>query len=111
MCYATKRHTWALSGCTILFLVFALVGAGCGDPVSNCGNGLIDGTEEGIVRGIYRYRPAGCEGEAGRVRLLGSGTILNETIKARELLRETCDMDADIWSVTSYKDEPQDFHR
>jgi hypothetical protein len=40
------RHTSALSGCTILLLAFGFVGAGCGDPVSNCGNGLIEGTEE-----------------------------------------------------------------
>ncbi len=60
-----------------------------------------EGARDGILKGMHRVADA--EGTGKRVRLLGSGTILNETIKARELLRETCDMDADIWSVTSYK--------
>ena len=60
-----------------------------------------EGARDGILKGMHRVADA--EGTGKRVRLMGSGTILNETIRARELLRETCDLDADIWSVTSYK--------
>ena len=41
-----KRQRWAPGSYAILFVAFALAGAGCGDSVSNCGNGLIEGTEE-----------------------------------------------------------------
>jgi pyruvate dehydrogenase E1 component len=34
---------------------------------------------------------------------LGSGAILNETLKARKLLEEQFDVAAEVWSVTSYK--------
>jgi pyruvate dehydrogenase E1 component len=34
---------------------------------------------------------------------LGSGSILNEAIKAAKLLEDKYDVSADVWSVTSYK--------
>ncbi|MBL7076596.1 MAG: pyruvate dehydrogenase (acetyl-transferring), homodimeric type [Kiritimatiellae bacterium] len=65
-----------------------------------------DGAREGILKGMHRV--AAAEGKGNRVRLLGSGTILNETIKARDLLAETAGIDADIYSVTSYKELQRD---
>jgi hypothetical protein len=44
-CVIKRQHRWALGSC-VLLVAFALVGAGCGDSVDNCGNGLIEGTEE-----------------------------------------------------------------
>jgi len=38
------------------------------------------------------------------VRLLGSGTILNEVIKAANLLAENYGVASDVFSVTSYKE-------
>lgn len=38
-----------------------------------------------------------------RVQLLGSGTILNEVIKAAEMLERDYGIAADVWSATSYK--------
>ena len=60
-----------------------------------------DGVEEGILRGIYLFR----KGEEGRrrVTLLGSGPILNEVLRAQELLQERFDVAADVYSVTSYQ--------
>ncbi|MDH3646226.1 MAG: pyruvate dehydrogenase (acetyl-transferring), homodimeric type [Gammaproteobacteria bacterium] len=59
-----------------------------------------EGTEEGILRGLYRFR----EGGQGKVRaqLLGSGTILREVIAAADLLEAHFDVPADVWSVTSF---------
>ena len=54
---------------------------------------------EGIVRGMYRLRPVG---GTAQVRLLGSGALLREAIAAADLLREDWDIDAEVWSVTSY---------
>ena len=60
-----------------------------------------EGVEEGILRGIYLFR----KGEEGRrrVTLLGSGPILNEVLRAQELLQERFDVAADVYSVTSYQ--------
>ena len=38
-----------------------------------------------------------------KAHLLGSGSILNETLKAQEILEKDYDVSADVWSVTSYK--------
>ena len=62
------------------------------------------GGEEGIMRGMYRlaYAPA------ARVQLLGSGTILREVIAAAEMLKRDFEIDADVWSVTSYPELRRD---
>jgi pyruvate dehydrogenase E1 component len=66
-----------------------------------------EGVEEGILRGIYKYAgPAvgAAEKKANRVSLLGSGTILNEALKAKAILEERFEVPADVYSVTSYKE-------
>ncbi|MCL4455279.1 MAG: pyruvate dehydrogenase (acetyl-transferring), homodimeric type [Deinococcus sp.] len=57
---------------------------------------------EGVLKGMYLLRKSGLKKPKGRVQLLGSGTILNEVVKAAALL-EGYGVAADIWSVTSYK--------
>ena len=59
-----------------------------------------DGIREGILRGIYKYRAA-ADGEAA-VQLFGSGSILNEALRAQQILAERYQIPADVWSVTSY---------
>jgi len=59
------------------------------------------GSEEGILRGIYRLRTA-ANGASRPVQLLGSGAILNEVVRASEVLAERFGVAADVWSVTSY---------
>jgi pyruvate dehydrogenase E1 component len=65
--------------------------------------GLIEGSEEGILKGMYLLRP-GQEPKAGapRVQLLGSGTILREVLAGADLLAEDFGVAADVWSVTSF---------
>ena len=62
------------------------------------------GVQEGILKGAYLYKK-GTAGRAtqSRVQLLGSGSILNEAVKAQELLSERFDVPSDVWSITSYK--------
>jgi pyruvate dehydrogenase E1 component len=43
-----------------------------------------------------------------RVQLLGSGTMLNEAIAAAELLASDWDVEADVWSVTSFTELRRD---
>jgi pyruvate dehydrogenase E1 component len=59
-----------------------------------------EGVIEGILKGIYRVS-ASANGPA-RVQLWGSGTILNEALRAQKLLWERFQVPADVWSVTSY---------
>ncbi len=61
-----------------------------------------EGVAEGILRGIYKLKPA-AKGEAA-VHLFGSGPILNEAIRAQGILAEKYDVQADVWSVTSYNE-------
>jgi pyruvate dehydrogenase E1 component len=65
-----------------------------------------DGSEEGILRGMYRLRGATPKksSSAAKVHLLGSGSILRETLKAQEILAERYQIASDVWSVTSYKE-------
>ncbi|MFO7903335.1 MAG: pyruvate dehydrogenase (acetyl-transferring), homodimeric type, partial [Pirellulaceae bacterium] len=58
---------------------------------------------EGILKGMYRLRRSDLSEDRPHVRLLGSGSILNESLKAAELLEEQYEVGADVWSVTSYK--------
>jgi pyruvate dehydrogenase E1 component len=60
------------------------------------------GSEEGILRGMYRFRSA----DAARTHpahLLASGTAMRAALEAQALLAEEHDVGADVWSVTSYQ--------
>ncbi len=59
---------------------------------------------EGIVRGMYRFRPTSLKKTKAKAHLLGSGAILNEALKAQVLLEKKFKIAADVWSVTSYKE-------
>ena len=60
--------------------------------------------KEGILKGMYLYR--GGKKQSGNLtaNLLGSGTILNETLKAADILEEKYGVSCDVYSVTSYKE-------
>jgi len=56
--------------------------------------------ENGIRRGIYKLKKSSV-GEA-QVQLWGSGPMLNEALRAQQILAERFGIGADVWSVTSY---------
>jgi len=60
--------------------------------------------EEGILKGLYQCRPGRLAPEAPQVHLLGSGAILNEAVKAQQILEEQYQVAADVWSATSFKE-------
>ncbi len=62
-----------------------------------------EGVRDGILKGMYRLKESDQSGDANKVCLLGSGTILNEVVKAGEILERDYKVAADIWSVTGYK--------
>ncbi|MFN0083997.1 MAG: pyruvate dehydrogenase (acetyl-transferring), homodimeric type [Blastocatellia bacterium] len=63
------------------------------------------GCEEGIIKGIYKLRPAGAP---ARAHLFGSGPMINEVLRAQKMLAETYGIPADVWSVTSYNELRRD---
>jgi pyruvate dehydrogenase E1 component len=74
--------------------------------------GLKPGTEEQIIKGMYLCK----EGPKlkTRVQLMGSGTILRESIAAQALLEQDWGIAADVWSCPSFNElarEGQDAER
>ncbi|MEX2372436.1 MAG: pyruvate dehydrogenase (acetyl-transferring), homodimeric type, partial [Dehalococcoidia bacterium] len=69
-----------------------------------------DGVRDGIIRGMYRFRSLEADGapDAPRVNLLGSGAILNEVLRAQELLADQFGVASDVWSVTSWTELRRD---
>jgi len=63
-----------------------------------------DGSREGILRGMYRFRASGKPDAKHKVHLFGSGAILNEVLRAQRILEDAYDVPADVYSVTSYKE-------
>jgi pyruvate dehydrogenase E1 component len=58
---------------------------------------------EGILKGMYLFRPSQTKDPKLRAQLFGSGAIMFEVLKAQEML-EKYGVAADVWSVTSYKE-------
>jgi pyruvate dehydrogenase E1 component len=68
-----------------------------------------EGSREGILKGMYRLRPASNPKAKLKAQLFGSGAILNEVLAAQPLL-EKYNVAADVWSVTSYQELYRDGH-
>ena len=76
--------------------------------------GLKPGTEEQIIKGMYLLEAGQGKKGAPSVNLLGSGTILRESMAARKLLEEEWGVAANVWSCPSFNElarEGQDAER
>jgi len=62
-----------------------------------------EATAAGILRGMYRFRAADKTATRCRAALLGSGALINEALRAQEMLASRYGIAADVWSVTSYQ--------
>jgi pyruvate dehydrogenase E1 component len=62
-----------------------------------CHPEMPEGAEDGIIKGMHRIKTV----DKPKVRLLGSGAILNESIKASDILKKY-GISSEIWSVTSF---------
>jgi pyruvate dehydrogenase E1 component len=65
-----------------------------------------EGADEGIVRGAYLLDEA--KGKGAKVRLLGSGPILQYVSEAAGILSEEFGVSPEVWSVTSYGEMRRD---
>ena len=69
--------------------------------------GLQPGTEEQILKGMYLCKPGKAKAK-NRVQLLGSGSILRESLAAQELLDKDWGVAADVWSCPSFNELARD---
>jgi pyruvate dehydrogenase E1 component len=67
-------------------------------------------SREGILKGLYKFKPTSKPKAKQRAQLLGSGAILPEVVKAQAILEEKYNVGADVWSVTSYGELYRDGH-
>ena len=58
---------------------------------------MIEGAEESIIKGMHKIESA----ENPNIRLIGSGAILRESIRAKSIL-DTYNIKSEVWSVTSF---------
>lgn len=65
-----------------------------------------DCNAEAVLKGIYKFRGA-AKGKP-KVQLFGSGPILNEALRAQQILAEKYNVASDVWSVTSYNELRRD---
>jgi pyruvate dehydrogenase E1 component len=65
-----------------------------------------DLNEAGVLKGIYRFK--GPDQGEPQVHLFGSGPILNEALRAQQILAEKYNVPSDVWSVTSYNELRRD---
>jgi len=66
------------------------------------------GCEGGILKGMYKFRAASNKKAKLKAQILGSGAIMNEALKAQQMLADDFGVAADVWSVTSYKELRRD---
>ena len=57
-----------------------------------------NGVEGDIIKGMYKLHST----KEPKIRLLGSGPLLNEVIAAAKILKEDWNIDPGIWNVTSF---------
>src|SRR5438309_363503 len=60
----------------------------------------------GVLKGIYRFKAP--EKGPAQVHLFGSGPILNEALRAQQIMAEKYGVASDVWSVTSYNELRRD---
>ena len=63
---------------------------------------------EGILRGIYKFKPGPRDPKMINAHLFGSGSLIMEALRAQNILAERYHISADVWSVTSYKELRKD---
>ena len=69
-----------------------------------------EGAASGILRGMYELMSFDSSKSARKIRLLGSGAILNEVTKASSRLKRDYGVDSEVWSVTSFTELARDGH-
>ena len=62
------------------------------------------GIEKDIIKGLYKMRST----KSPKIRLLGSGPLMNEVLFAADLLKEDWGIEPGVWNVTSFSELRRD---
>jgi pyruvate dehydrogenase E1 component len=71
-------------------------------------DGDVGAVREGILKGIYPLAVGAEKGAPAQIQLLGAGAILGEVIAAQRMLKDDWQIDAAVWSVTSFSELQRD---
>mgnify|MGYP001166786990 FL=1 len=63
-------------------------------------------SEDGILKGLYKFKSG--SNKKIKAHVFGSGAIMNEVLKAQNILEKEYNVSVDVWSATSYKQLRQD---
>ena len=63
---------------------------------------------DGILNGLYPFKTVKPDGAKHEVQLLGSGVILNEVLRAQQILAEKYNVASTVYSATSYQELRRD---
>jgi pyruvate dehydrogenase E1 component len=61
------------------------------------------GVEEDLLAGLYRFKKGPNGKKMHRAQILGSGPMVQQALRAQDLLAEHHDVSADVWSATSFQ--------
>jgi pyruvate dehydrogenase E1 component len=64
--------------------------------------------KNGILKGMYLYRPARIADPKFKINILGSGSIILAAEKAQSWIESTLNIGVDLWNVTSYTELRRD---
>lgn len=67
-----------------------------------------EGVREGVLKGMYKFKPSAKTGTQLRAELFGSGAIINQVLEAQKILEEKYNVASNVWSVTSYTELRKD---
>jgi pyruvate dehydrogenase E1 component len=62
-----------------------------------------EGSAQGILKGLYRFKEGPNEGKRHQAQILASGPMVMQALKAQEILSAEHDVSAAVWSATSYQ--------
>lgn len=59
--------------------------------------------KDGVLKGMYKFQQSSSKHNERKTHLFGSGAIMQEVLKAADILEKEHDVSVNVWSVTSYK--------
>ncbi|MDP7397087.1 MAG: pyruvate dehydrogenase (acetyl-transferring), homodimeric type [Lentisphaeria bacterium] len=68
---------------------------------------MAEDVETGVLKGMYLFRQSTTT-FGNKANLFASGSIINEALKARQILENEFEVAADVWSITSFQQLHED---
>jgi pyruvate dehydrogenase E1 component len=78
------------------------------EPMPQPAKPAVEGIDDAIVKGLYRFREGSGPEGAPRIQLLSSGTAIHWALQAQETLAAEWGVTADVWSATSWTELRRD---